>query len=880
MPPLLLLLLALPPAAPPAGAAPWGRPVAAVHIEAPLEEAARLQRYVELRPGQPLEAEALRHLVELVHATGEYEDVQVEARDTPAGVEVALRPVPAPLLDQVRLEGDAVLSARELGRLARLRAREVIWPGRLAEAAAAVQAALVQRGYLDAHVSARAEGEGRRAAAVFAVQSGPRVRVRTVRVEGVEPRLQGLLRLQARPRAGEVFTRAAAAEGAERVRRALVRMGRWGARVEAVEERAAGSPDMELRLRLTSAGRARVEFTGAVLPEDLQRQVVRLLREGGLQADALEQGAERIEEALLALGHRQASVTRTQRREQGAEVVSYAVAPGPSALVGSVRVAADEAAGLEAQLTVLPGTPLVERELAEDVRRLQRALQEEGYAQAQVQVEVPEGGGALPVVFRVREGARVVVGSVRVDAPADAPAAADAPELRLRVGEPYRVRDLARDHNSVLSFWRDAGYPLVEVRPEVAFTDEGRQAQVVLRVSPGPRIVVDHVVISGMRRTSESVVRRELLLVEGDPLGLQKVLESQRRLAALGIFERVSISEMDPETPGRRSLLVAAQEAPLITVAYGVGYAERDRLRGSVEVTRRNLFGMDRTLSTFARVSFRGSRLLTTFREPYLLGRRQELFLTGFREEEDRDFFDFVRWGGIAQSARALWPGWSLIARYTYQQTHSFNIVNPDEVGREFTNSTLSGPSTSLVLDTRDDALDPRRGRFLSADLQLSHEWLGGDSFVKGFVQAAAYQPLSSRAVLALSGRLGLARTFGLAESLLLPRPDRFYAGGDYSLRGFRIDAVNPLGGNALLLGSAELRVDTGRYLSLALFTDVGNVFPLVSRLDVEGLRYTAGVGLRYKSAFGPLRVDWGYKLDRRTDESASRLHVTIGHAF
>jgi outer membrane protein insertion porin family len=561
-------------------------------------------------------------------------------------------------------------------------------------------------------------------------------------------------------------------------------------------------------------------------------------------------------------------------------VVVYTVQPGAAAVVGSVRVASDEVGGLEDLLTTRVGAPLVERTLATDAHALQRELEQRGYAQAKVQVEVPEGAGPLAVVFRVREGPRIVVGSVRIDSPVTLPAGSDPQELRLRVGQPYRLADLGRDNASVLTAYRDGGYPQAEVTPEVTFSEEGSQAQVVLHVAPGPRILVDHVVIGGLTRTREAVVRREMLLKEGEPLGLQKVLESQRRLAALGIFERVSISELDPETPGRRSLLVAAEEAPLTTVAYGAGYAERDRVRGSVEVTRRNLFGMDRSLSTFARVSFRGSRLLTTFREPYLLGRRQELFFTAFREEEDREEFDFTRWGGILQTARALAPGWNLIVRYTFQQTHSFNIVNPDQVDREFTNSTLSGPSTSVVLDTRDDPLDPRRGRFVSADLQLSHQWLGGDSFAKGFLQGATYERLSARTVLALSARLGLARTFGLGESLLLPRPDRFYAGGDYSLRGFRIDAVNPLGGNALLLGGAELRIDTWREFSTAVFAEAGNVFPLVSRVDVRDLRYTAGIGLRYKSAFGPLRVDWGFKLNRRDGESRSRLHVTIGHAF
>jgi outer membrane protein insertion porin family len=145
--------------------------------------------------------------------------------------------------------------------------------------------------------------------------------------------------------------------------------------------------------------------------------------------------------------------------------------------------------------------------------------------------------------------------------------------------------------------------------------------------------------------------------------------------------------------------------------------------------------------------------------------------------------------------------------------------------------------------------------------------------------------------VLALSTRLGFARTFGAGAPPQLPLPERFFAGGDYSLRGFKVDTAGPLalasdgslvpiGGNALLLGGAELRIDTTRFISLAVFSDMGNVFPLVSDLDLGDLRYTAGVGLRYKSAVGPLRFDWGYKLNRRPGESPYHVHVTVGHAF
>ena len=120
---------------------------------------------------------------------------------------------------------------------------------------------------------------------------------------------------------------------------------------------------------------------------------------------------------------------------------------------------------------------------------------------------------------------------------------------------------------------------------------------------------------------------------------------------------------------------------------------------------------------------------------------------------------------------------------------------------------------------------------------------------------------------------------------------DRFFAGGDYSLRGFKLDTAGPLeagtsgqlfptGGNALILGGAELRVDLGHHVGVAAFSEAGNVYRLISDIDFGDVRYTAGLGLRYKSALGPIRIDWGYKLNRRSGEDPYRFHFTVGHAF
>jgi outer membrane protein insertion porin family len=874
--PALAVLAVLSTAAP----AP-SRPVAAVEIDAPGEDASALRAFVELQPGDPWDAEVVRHAVELLYATGRYQDVVVETTETPEGVRLRIRPQRAPLLGAIALEGDRVLKLPEVQRRSRLQDGEPLWPARLEQAARDVAVALTEDGWLEAQVQAEARSVGTSATAVFTVRSGIRARVSQATVEGAPAELVVELAGRVRPRRGQPFRRAQATRAAEGMRGALRRRGYGRARVEMREAYDPGAGTVRVLFAVTPGARLKLEVTGDLLPDaGLRPRLARIVRDGGAESDALEEGRDLVEQALVALGHRQAAVSyRFEQRADG-EVVVYDVAAGPLTVVESVRVSADSETGLEALLLTRPDTPLQDRVTDTDARTLTRTLQERGYPEAGVEVEVQDGGGRLPVLFRVQEGQRVTVGSVTIDAPVPLPASSAPRELRLRPGAPYRVRDLARDRMNLLSAYRDGGYPDADVVPEATRSEDAATAIVVLHVHAGTRVDVDHVVVSGLEHTKEEVIRRELTVKEGEPLGLDRLLESQRRLAALGIFDRVSIAEIDPESPGMRSLRVHVEEAPRITVAYGIGSAENDPLRGSVEVTRRNLFGMDRSLSTFARVSFKGSRFLTTYREPFLFGRRQELFVTAFREEEDRPFFDYVRLGGFAQASRPLAPGWNMIGRYTYQQTDSFNIENPGQVGREFTTSTFSGPTATAINDTRDDPLDPRRGHFLTADVQLSHRVLGGDTFLKGFAQGAVYRRLDARTVIALSGRLGLARTFGLEESLFLPRPDRFYAGGDYSLRGYESDAVEPLGGNALVLGGAELRFSLGRSFSPALFADVGNVYRLVSDFDLGDLRASAGVGLRYRTAFGPIRVDWAFKLNPRPMESGSHVHLTIGHAF
>jgi outer membrane protein assembly factor BamA len=858
------------------------------------ERPERLEPVVGLRPGQPLDPEAVRRAVELIYATGRFEDVRVELERTAGqdGVTVVFRPRPAPLLVAIEVEGDRALSPSALRRVARLRPGEALWRSRLERAGRDVGLALKRRGYLEALVEPEAVRVPGGADILFRVHAGPRVRVGRTALDGGESAgALGLLEL-ARPHPGEIYRRDRADSACEAMRRRLAQAGHWRAEVEARETYDPGHARMDLVFHVRPGPRTRLEVRGTALGSGTFAALRDLVRDGRASADALEAGAERIESQLRRLGYREAHARATAETRPWGEAIVYAVNPGAKATVASVVVRGADAALVEG-LRTRPGEALEDAVLEEDRRAIVRRLEEGGHFEARVDADVAEGGGELPVVFVAHPGVRADVSGVDVVGP-DLPASSEDEgprELTLRPGLPYRLRDVAADRETLLAAWHRAGYLDAHVRPELGFSADRTAVKVSLVAEPGPRTIVDHVVLAGLVQTREATVEREMVLRPGESFSFERVLESQRRLSALGIFERVAISEIDPSRERRRDVVVRVEEAPTTAISWGVGYSEQDRLRGSVEVSRRNLGGLGRTASVFLRGSFRGSRFLLNLREPWLFGRQLDSFLTGFWEEESLPSFDYNRKGAIVQVGRTFDRRATFILRYLHQDTHVYNIqVPPEQIDRQYRTYTVSGPAASVVWDSRDDPLEPRRGLFLSADLQMSAQPLGGVSYLKGFFQATGIRRLRADLVFVLSGRLGLSGTFG-DEGPLLPLPERFFAGGDYGPRGFPVDGVGPqfvgsdgklypTGGNALLLGGAELRYDVRRSLQLAGFLDLGNVYPEVRDLGFSDLRRSAGLGVRYKTPIGPIRLDWGYVLDRRPGESSSHVHLTIGHAF
>ena len=471
-----------------------------------------------------------------------------------------------------------------------------------------------------------------------------------------------------------------------------------------------------------------------------------------------------------------------------------------------------------------------------------------------------------------------------------------------------------------------------------------RLAALTFQISEGEQTIIDHILIVGNTRTDERVIKRELVIEEGKPLGLEDVAESQRRLGALGLFRRFRIEELAHGRSGNKDVLVTVEEAAARTFSYGGGAEVTRRLftalggpqerldlgpRGFVDFGFRNIGGKNRSLDLYSRVAlhpeatatgstsltgfgFSEYRVVSTLREPRAIGLNADLALTAAIEQGIRSTFNFARKGVNAEIARRLSPGVRTNARYSFNTTRTFQSgpITPENqarIDRLFPQVRLSVFAGAISRDTRDDVLDPERGTFISEEASVASRALGGQvGFLKSYMQGFWFHrlPVHKRVVFASRVAIGLADGFprtvasidGIPQPPIedLPASERFFAGGDTTIRGFALDTAGapntisptgfPKGGNALLLLNGELRVPVWRDLGAAVFMDSGNVFNRVSEIELDEIRVTTGFGVRYRSPIGPIRFDIGFKLDRQVVagrlEPGHAFHFSVGQAF
>lgn len=949
-----------------------GRPITQVRVEEEdieVRDQAVLE-LIETRVGQPLEMTGVRETIGHLFSLGRYEDVQVRASPSGDGVIVVYDLVPLHHVRALEFHGPIEIDESRLRAAITDRLGPTPPVGRAADAVRILEDLYQDEGYRRPVIttSPRVEHRPDRTILIFDIMPGIRTLVGRVTVEGGRS-VQSVVLDRIDLRMGEPFRRAALIASLDRYRSELQSQGYYQARVTYLPLRySADGSTVDLMVIVEAGPLVRLRFEGDPLPDRERAELVPIARQRSADEDLLEDSKRRIENWLRGQGYRDARAD--YRREQAGDTLEIVmtITRGPlHRLKGVEIVGSSMTPDLQALVRLKEGAPFVDAVFSADVDGMGEFYRRAGFANAKVTSSVlpTEGTGAadrlVTATVTVVEGARSVVGTVTFEGNASIEASRLQVVAGLVSGQPFYEPQTEMAADAIVVEYLNRGYPTARVVRTLTPSDD-RTVDVAFRVQEGVQVIIDHILIVGNERTNAEIIERELVLKPGQPLADTDMIESRRRLNALGLFRRVQITDVrHPGQEARRDVLVTVEEALATTIGGGGGAEVGLRLersaegglaeeqiefapRGFFEIGRRNLWGKNRSINFFSRVSFRPSgstsapdpgapadsgygfneyRVLLTYREPRVFGTTADGLLYGFLEQGVRSSFNFNRRGTRLEVVRRVTPQTTVSGRYTLEQTRRFderyNQSEEQDIDRVFPEFRLSAVSSSLIRSTRDDAIDPTKGTLTTLDASFAAQAFGSEvGFVEVLIKEFFYRQLpgTGRVVFAGGATMGLARgsSSNIAESpngetdseqLTVPASERFYAGGDTTVRGFALDRLGtrdtidqdgfPTGGQGLVIFNAELRFPVWGDLGGVGFLDVGNVYRKVTAINFGELRGSVGLGVRYRSPIGPVRFDVGFKLSRfdfRTGalnpdgtpetkrEPLTGFHISLGQAF
>jgi outer membrane protein assembly factor BamA len=452
---------------------------------------------------------------------------------------------------------------------------------------------------------------------------------------------------------------------------------------------------------------------------------------------------------------------------------------------------------------------------------------------------------------------------------------------------------------------------------------------VVYRLQEGEQVFVDRILMSGLDNTKSGIAERQFQFQSGDPLSQTAILDTQRRLYDLGVFNEVKLAVQNREGDAKyKNILLQFTEARRWTFNYGLGVEIQSSAFGartdpngktgasptvSFDVSRLNVGGRAHTLSFKSHLGRLQQRALATYEAPRLFN-QQDLRLTlnlFYDNSLDVRTFTSQRMESSIQLEQVLSRISTLLYRFTYRRVQASELqIDPAAIPLLSRPVRVGLPSISYIRDKRDDPIETHNGNYSTLDAGVASSIFGSEAdFGRLLVQNSTYHPFRSRQwVFARYTQIGIAKPFGSVSGdpsaePVIPLPERFFAGGANGLRGFALNQAGPrdlltgqvLGGEAVFVNSLELRTPPlelpylADNLSFAFFHDAGNVFSSVgdmgrgllqwvqkdrelctseataSQCNFAYLSHALGLGIRYRTPIGPVRLDVGYNLNPPT---------------
>jgi len=907
-----------------------------------------------LQPGQPFTIEAERESLRQLFRGGRYADIVAEVSPADGGLQLVFRVKQNFYVSQVRTTGlHEPPSDSQAASALQLSLGEPFRESEMSAALDRLKHTLEDEGLYQAKLGYQLipRVDTRQMDITVNVQPGPRARVGTLKLANEtpfsEPELRGQLQLKPKTE----ITSERLDRGTERVRKWLADRGYLGARVTVSR----GSYDaranqLPLDVRLFAGLKVNVRVTGAKISSRTLRKLLPIYEEGAVDEDLLQEGRRNLRDYFQGQGYFDTEVNYVTldspvqdgaapalASPRGAETITYQIERGARRkLVGFAfdgnHYFGDEI--LRARVRIQPAAfaspgRFSSAQLSNDVASLTDIYQANGFRAVKVEGELVQNyrgkSEDLFVRFHVAEGPQTRVADLALEGNH---VLSDAELFRVigsTAGQPFSDFNVAVDRDNILAIYYDQGFPEARFTATVddspaATAQQGPRVRLTYHIVEGTQVRVARVLLDGYDHTHRAVIERQVQVQAGKPLSEGAVVETQRRLYNLGIFSRVSIAPQNPEGGDpNKTVDVLLEEARRYTLAYGLGL-EAQRLgspaagpvaqqlrfspRAILELTKLNLTGRADTLSFKVRASTLQGRALLSYASPDTFGRQNWNLLLTALYDKTRDVLTFTstRSEGSIQLTDQLTPATSLVYRYVYRRVLASDLqVAPEEIPLFSQPTDVSFFSAAWVRERRDSAVDPTRGNFNTADVDFASKTIGSSAgFVRATIQNSTYTRIGSRLVFARSTRFGIQEPTGNTLALDIPLPERFFAGGGTTLRGFGLNQAGPrdpltgfpIGGLGLLTFNQQLQFPmrlpfVGNRIGGALFYDAGNVFSSVRQITLRSapaapvfspaqpnvcltncsnqlnyFSHTIGFEFRYHTPIGPVSVDLAYQLN------------------
>src|SRR5437667_1920849 len=849
---------------------------------------------IAVETGNALDRGKIADSLRTLYRTGDYADLKAVLTPVADGVRLDFVVRENLFFNQVRIEGlTAPPSEASAAAAMQLTLGQTYRQVAVNEALERLRETLREEGLYQAEVSAETvrHAETHQMDIVVHVKPGPRARVGIIQLKnGTEYRDAEILS-RLKMKAGSQITSARLQRGTDRIRKYLVKKGHLSGRAGVHRDNYdAAKGTILLDLEATEGPRVKVTIAGAKFSEGDLKKLIPVYQEGAVDADLLEEGKRNIRERLERQGYFDADVNYTTETHEakttrgGArgteEIITYKVERGDRHKLVGIEITGNkyfDTELLRSRLQIFGGAfasaGRFSRKLVDsDAQSMRDLYQANGFLDARVEGQVADNykgkEGDVFIRFAVQEGKQTRVASLSIEG-----IHAIKEEELLGVigstpGQPYSDFGVTTDRDNILALYFNEGFPeasfsatadrvsaaATEQKPEAGGSsgsakgnvdktqkekeskteiEQAEAVRLMYHIQEGPQTRVRRILIGGYRHTRPGVIHREVHIKVKEPLREGDVVESQRRLYNLGVFNRVTIEPQNPNgTNPEKDIVVLVEEAKRYTLAYGGGF-EVQRLasttsptgaqieaapRGILEVSKLNLTGRGDSLSFKLRGSTLQGRALLGYSAPNTFANPHLSFQATVFAEKTRDINTFTeeRYEGSVQLTDQVTPLTTALFRYTFRRVLVTNLNILSEEIPLFNQPTLvSQFGVTWFRDSRDNPADASKGSFNSADFSDADTHFGSSaSFLRFFFQNSTYYPIKRRFSFARSTRLGILVPYRDAVSLsfpaptpgqclpgtapsgatstIIPLPERFFAGGGTSLRGFALNQARP----------------------------------------------------------------------------------------